>query len=207
MAGKINYGVSKPWNSSQPLKAQRRVTRADERRSEYIHVCAHTGGGLQRKAPNRPLWMMATMLFSKYFSPAQLLDHLEVGWEDHMAMSDPWVVSSSVPRSFNGCRAIPSTPSSLALAQEPAMFKIIISLSRMRLKHREVKLLTQSHTDKKQNWDVSLSHLALESNSYPLQFHHLFPQAFLTSLKNHFNSPTCSLPCDFLEWQLWYSTL
>lgn len=56
----------------------------------------------------------------------------------------------------------------------------------MRLKCREVKLLTQSHTDKKQNWYVSPSHLALESNSDPLHFHHLFPQAFLTSLKNHF---------------------
>jgi len=86
------------------------------------------------------------MLFSEYFSPTQLLDRLEVGWEDHVAMSGPRVVSSSVPRSFNGRCAIPSTPSSLALAREPAMFKIIISLSRMRLKHREVKLLTQSHS-------------------------------------------------------------
>lgn len=199
--------MSKPWNSHAVFGAQRRVT-CWQRRSEHIHASAHTEGGSRERHQTDTMGDGTSCCSPNISLPPEPLTTWRLGggptwpclalelWaavsQDHL-MDALW--SDPYPEFFGS-----GTRTSQAVQDWLFPFHGWDS------KHREVAL-TQSHTDKKQNCDVSLSHLALGVQLLPTTISSPFPSGFPDIFEKPFYSPTCSLPCDFLEWQLWYSTL
>lgn len=117
----------------------------------WVHTRECTAEEASEESTKQTLWVMATMLFSKYISlPLNFWPHTW-GWVEgshgHVCPLELWAAVSQ--DHLMDCTS-PLPP--VLWVPEPAMFKIIISLSRWRDWSTERLSHPKSHTDKKRTW-------------------------------------------------------